>query len=67
MNTITKKQAILQSLDSMSASEMDKVLDYVKDMLYNEENDINYQSFKSNALKEIQTALKKDKQKGLLA
>jgi len=60
MNTLTKKQAILQSLDAMSSTEMDKVLDYVKDMLYNEENDLNYLQFKRKAIQEIQDALKSD-------
>ena len=59
MKSITKKQAILQSLEGMNPQEMDQVLDYVKQMLYNESNDLSYQNFKSQALKEIQEALNK--------
>lgn len=60
MNSITKKQAIVQSLEAMSAEEMEQVLKYVKNMLYNESNDLSYQDFKSQALKEIQDALNKN-------
>ncbi len=60
MKSITKKQAIMQSLEGMNAQEMEQVLTYVKNMLYNEHNDLSYQNFKSQALKEIQDALNKD-------
>lgn len=60
MNSITKKQAIVQSLEAMSAEEMEQVLKYVKNMLYNESNDLSYQDFKSQALKEIKDALNKN-------
>jgi len=60
MKSITKKQAIMQSLEAMSAEEMEQVLKYVKNMLYNESNDLSYQDFKSQALKEIQDALNKN-------
>lgn len=57
MNTLTKKQAIVQSLESMNASEMDRVLDYIERLLYNEALDQNYVDFKEKALREIQLAL----------
>jgi len=57
MNTLTKKQAIVQSLESMNASEMDRVLDYIEGLLYNESLDQNYVDFKEKALREIQHAL----------
>ncbi|MEP2773081.1 MAG: hypothetical protein ABJH05_13100 [Fulvivirga sp.] len=60
MKSITKKQAIMQSLEAMSAEEMEQVLKYVKNMLYNESNDLSYQDFKSQALKEIKDALNKN-------
>ena len=60
MKTLTKKQAILQSLEAMNASEMEKVLDYIKDLLYDHHHDHNYQQFKQNAMKEIEKALKKN-------
>lgn len=59
MTTLTKKQAILQSLDSMNHVEMDQVLDYIKDLLYNTDNDWDYVTFKQEAMREIQAALKK--------
>ncbi len=58
MKTV-KKQAILKSLEAMNSSEMDKVIDYIKDLLYNDANDLNYQEFKQKAMKEIQEALDK--------
>ncbi|MBL6446322.1 hypothetical protein JMN32_08380 [Fulvivirga sp. 29W222] len=61
MKAITKKQAILQSLEAMDASEMEKVLDYIKDLLYNPSNDSNYQKVKQQAMREIQRALKNEK------
>jgi len=57
MQNVTKKQAIMQSLEAMNASEMEKVIDYIKDLLYTEEQDMSYQNFKRNAIKEIQQAL----------
>ncbi|ELR73654.1 hypothetical protein C900_02058 [Fulvivirga imtechensis AK7] len=60
MKTLTKKQAILQSLEAMNASEMEKVLDYIKDLLYDPHHDENYQQFKQKAMKEIEKALKKN-------
>ncbi|MEM1407555.1 MAG: hypothetical protein AAGG59_12320 [Bacteroidota bacterium] len=62
MNAIVKKQAILQSLDSMNTAEMDDVLDYIKQMLYNEHLDRDYQAFKKNAMDQINKALHGDEQ-----
>lgn len=57
MNTTTKKQAILQSLEGMNPKEMDQVIKYIKGMLYNPENDQNYLELKRQALSEIREAL----------
>ncbi|MEM9391688.1 MAG: hypothetical protein AAGA02_14515 [Bacteroidota bacterium] len=62
MNAIVKKQAILQSLDSMNTAEMDDVLDYIKQLLYNEQLDRDYQAFKKNAMDQINKALRGDEQ-----
>ncbi|MEM6523254.1 MAG: hypothetical protein AAF693_05670 [Bacteroidota bacterium] len=62
MNTIIKKQAILQSLDSMNTAEMEDVLDYIKQLLYNEQLDRDYQAFKKNAMDQINKALHGDEQ-----
>lgn len=60
MNTLTKKQAILQSLEAMNAQEMDELLTFVRTKQYNEAIDLNYLSFKKRALNEIQEALKNE-------
>ena len=57
MNTTIKKQAILQSLNSMNTSEMEDVLDYIKQLLYNEQLERDYQVFKKNAMDQINKAL----------
>ena len=62
MNTIVKKQAILQSLDSMNTAEMEDVLAYIKQLLYNEQLDRDYQAFKKNAMDQINKALHGDEQ-----
>ena len=62
MNAIVKKQAIHQSLDSMNTAEMDDVLDYIKQLLYNERLDRDYQTFKKNAMDQINKALHGDEQ-----
>ena len=62
MNTIIKKQAILQSLDSMNTAEMEDVLAYIKQLLYNEQLDRDYQAFKKNAMDQINKALHGDEQ-----
>lgn len=58
MKTV-QKQAILKSLETMNDKEMDKVIDYIKELLYNDANDLNYQEFKQKAMNEIREALKK--------
>lgn len=62
MNAIIKKQAILQSLDSMNTAEMEDVLDYIKQLLYNEQLDRDYQAFKKNAMDQINKALHGEEQ-----
>ncbi len=62
MNALVKKQAILQSLDSMNDSEMENVLDYIKQLLYNSDLDRDYQAFKKNAMDQINKALLGDEQ-----
>jgi len=54
------KLAILQSLDSMDAVQMEEVLKYIKSVLNPATRTISYQTFKSEALKEIAQALKKE-------
>lgn len=51
------KLAILQSLDSMDSVQMDEVLKYIKSVLNQPYRTVNYQAFKSEAMKEIAQAL----------
>ncbi|HNP19221.1 MAG TPA: hypothetical protein PKL31_12350 [Fulvivirga sp.] len=59
MENLTKKQAIVQSLESMNHIEMEKVIDYIKGLLYVPENDATHQELKQKALMEIKEALRK--------
>ncbi|TRX58712.1 hypothetical protein FNH22_12605 [Fulvivirga sp. M361] len=61
MNTIIKKQAIVQSLDSMNDGDMENVLGYIKELLYNEQLDMTYQDFKKQAMIQINQALDDNK------
>ena len=56
---ILKKQAIMQSLDSMSPSETEDLLNYIRSLLYNPENDIRYLQKRKQGITEIRDALKK--------
>jgi hypothetical protein len=53
------KLAILQSLDSMDAVQMEEVLKYIKSVLNKADRTVSYQVFKNQAMKEIAQALKK--------
>jgi hypothetical protein len=54
----TKKQEILSQLDSLDQQHAEQVLEYIKDMLYDQKNDLAYVNFRQNALREIKEALK---------
>ena len=58
------KLAIVQSLDAMDRKQTDEVLRYIKAVLSQTARPTDYQTFKREALKEIQQALRKEK-KGL--
>jgi hypothetical protein len=55
---ILKKQAIVQSLDSMSPSETEELLNYIRSLLYNPENDFRYLQKRKQGITEIRDALK---------
>ncbi len=61
METTIKKQAIVQSIDSMNAAEMEKVIKFIKGLIYSPSLDQSYLDFKKQALNEIQEALKPNK------
>lgn len=58
------KLAILQSLDAMDQMQMEEVLKYIKSLI-NPNQQMNYRSFKKEAMKEIRQALRKNKKGGL--
>ena len=66
MENLTKKQSIVQSLESMNHIEMDKVVHYIKNLLYRPENDRSYQVTKQQALREIKEALNENGAKMLV-
>ena len=55
---LTKKHAIMQSLDSMSPSETEELLTFIRGLLYNPKNDYQYLQKRSKGMHEIRTALK---------
>lgn len=58
MKPIYRKHEILESLDEMDQTQMEKVLSYIKGMLNSEAAKIRAkETFKSQALKEIRQAL----------
>jgi hypothetical protein len=54
------KLAILQSLGGMDQVQMEEVLKYIKGVLNQPHRTKSYQSFKSEAMKEIRQALRKN-------
>ncbi len=48
----------MQSLDSMSPSETEELLSFIRGLLYNPANDYQYLQKKKRGLHEIRTALK---------
>lgn len=61
------KLAILQSLDSMDAVQMEEVLTYIRGILNQTNRTTDYKLFKSEAMKEIRAALKNNKGSQLAA
>lgn len=59
MTNKSKKNEILESLDSLDQSQADKVLEYIKGMLTS--NETYHKKLKREAIKEIQQALNKRK------
>ena len=57
MKTVTPKIAILESLSEMDNLQAQKVLEYIKSMIFTKENS-DYSRFKREALREIRQALK---------
>jgi len=64
---LSPKLAILQSLDTMDKVQMEEVLTYIKGVLSQPENSIDYKAFKKEAMKEIRQALRQEKGKRKLS
>ena len=57
MTSSNKKNQILESLDSLDQDQADKVLGYIKGLLYTADREASYQKLKREGLKEIRKAL----------
>jgi hypothetical protein len=60
MKTMSKL-AILESLDSMDHAQMEKVLQYIKDVLRQEQATYNNRRFRQQAMEQIRHALRSEK------
>lgn len=55
------KLAILESLDTMDHAQMEKVLQYIKDVLRQEQATYNNRRFRQQAMEQIRLALRSEK------
>lgn len=61
MTPINQKHQIVESLDALDQVQAEKVLEYIKGLLYTSKDEASYQKFKREALKEIRQALGKNR------
>jgi hypothetical protein len=59
MTDHNQKNEILETLNSLDQAQTDKVMDYIKGLLYVKKDETYYQKFKQEALREIRQALSK--------
>lgn len=59
MFNTTNKNEIIESLDVLDQDQAEKVLKFIKGILYAGKDEEDYQNFKARAMKEINEALKK--------
>jgi hypothetical protein len=57
MENLTKKQAIVMSLESMNTKETERLISFIKEILYQPDKEAGYLEFKEHALQEIRDAL----------
>ena len=62
MTSIHQKHEILESLNSLDQSQAEKVLEYIKGLLYTTPDEASHKKFKREAMKEIRRALGKRQQ-----
>jgi hypothetical protein len=59
MTTINQKYQIVESLNSLDQMQTEKVLEYIKGLMYASQSEASHQQLKRQALKEIRQALGK--------
>jgi hypothetical protein len=62
MTPINQRHQILESLDSLDSSQAEKVLEFIKGLLYKTRDEASKKKFKQEAMKEIRSALGKRSQ-----
>jgi hypothetical protein len=62
MTTIHQRHEILDSLNALDASQAQKVLEYIKGLLYTTPDEATQKEIKREAMKEIRRALGKGRQ-----
>ena len=62
MTPINQRHQILESLDSLDSSQAEKVLEFIKGLLYKTPDEASKKKFKQEAMKEIRSALGKRSQ-----
>jgi hypothetical protein len=62
MTSINQKHQILDSLNSLDSSQAEKVLEYIKGLLYTAPDEASQKQLKREAMKEIRRALGKGRQ-----
>jgi hypothetical protein len=61
MTSFHKKHQILESLDSLDQGQTEKVLAYIRTLIYTRQDESAHQRLKREALKEIRLALAQDR------
>ena len=61
MTSFHQKHQILESLDSLDQGQTEKVLEYIRSLLYIKKDEASQQRLKREALKEIRQALGNDR------
>ena len=64
MTPINQRHQILEKLDSLDSSQAEKVLEFIKGLLYKTPDEASKKKFKQEAMKEIRSALGQRSQLG---
>lgn len=63
MTNTDQRNQILETLNVLDQDQADKVLSYIKSILYSEPEKATYQKFKREAMKEIRKALVRERKR----